>query len=748
MNDIPPQSAVRKRKSAHYDKFNAPDRPVRVHALIGFFDMNKKTLLALLLFLAVSVLPLCAAHAQSAAPSDEQIVHEYLSIFAPAALGQSAPVRASSRDAGQGGFPDATTALLRVVRRWNHMDPQTRAALEPYFEPVPVAGRDGEREAAQSSGSCSTLIGSTATTRQSRHFTIHYTTDASSQHAVAAAGTAGTPTYISNILAYAENVYSKEIGALGFQAPPMASDGRYHIYICNIVSRGYLGLTVTNAYYANNSAGSYLELDNDYSESNALRDGQTVQDMLEVTMAHEFFHAIQFGLNWRYPSYWALESTAVWMEDYVYPDNNDYIAQYLSNWFANTTTSIDHYSTGDTLAYGSAIFWHYITQKIAGNTAMRDVWELFKNDTQDCNLTGCPVGSYEITEIPLVEQYLAGKGTSLSDVFKSFGAANYTRDYVDAAQSNFPSVTPVNYGSAYTTLNTGSQTLNHLATRYYRFDPVTAEHDLRFSVTFTGDAATSWGLQVVLTRADGSRTLKSATVNSGAATLTVDGFGTTYTRAVLIVSNLSTTRTSDSKTYSFAMAQTDYAYAAVTSSRTLTAGWNLVAFPVYAQYPNPVQAISIDSGGDTLTASEILYYNNSAATLKDASALGSGFQGLGTPGAGYWLFVQSNTTISLNALEFSDTYIDVPVGAGWNMVGNPFAAAVAWSDAKVSVLETAVSAPLPLSAAAARGWAPGALFDWTGAAYQLRTHNSGFSLQPWTGYWLEAKRAFILRMYK
>jgi hypothetical protein len=703
---------------------------------------------ALLFFFIISIGWRISAQAVDLSVGDAQILHDYLMLFDPGALGETASLRTAARGAEPDMFPDATNVVLRVVRRWNTLEPQTQAALQPYFDLVPVTGRTGEREAAQSSSSCAVSIADSAATRQSQHFTIHYTTAAGSAHAVSSAGSAGTPTYISNILLYAEIVYEKEIETLGFQPPPMAADGRYHIYICDIVSRGYLGLTVTNAYYANNSAGSYLELDNDYTEPNILRAGQTVKDMLEVTMAHEFFHAIQFGLNWRYPSYWALESTAVWMEDFVYPNNNDYIAQYLINWFANTTTSIDHFSSGNTLAYGSSIFWHYISQKVSGNSMIYDVWSLFKNDTQDCNVTGCPAGSYEITEIPLIEQYLVTKGTDLDTVFKNFGAANYSRDYVDAAQSNFPTVAPVDFGQAYATLNTGSQALNHLATKYFKFIPATTQYDLRFTIAFTGNASVDWGMQAVFTTANGTRLVKTATVSSGAASLFVDGFGTTYTQAVIIVSNLSTASTADGKTYSLAMTQADVPYNTVTSSRTLSAGWNLIAVPVYSQFPNPTQAITIDAGGDTLTAAETFYYNNSAGVMYDASHVGSGYLGLGAPGAGYWMFMQNNSTISLSGLDPSVLVVDVPVGPGWNMIGCPYTTAMAWGDSKIMVLQSGSSVAIPLSQAVSRGWLSGVLYDWTGSAYNLRAHNSSFSMQPWTGYWLEVKKDLIIRIYK
>ena len=72
-----------------------------------------------------------------------------------------------------------------------------------------------------------------------------------------------------------------------------------------------------------------MKIDNNYEE-----DGYPTQGLmgLQVTAAHEFFHAIHFSLYSTYEASWLMEQTATWMEEQVYDHINDYRA-YLQYFF-------------------------------------------------------------------------------------------------------------------------------------------------------------------------------------------------------------------------------------------------------------------------------------------------------------------------------------------------------------------------------------------------------------------------------
>ncbi|MCH7733225.1 MAG: hypothetical protein IIB44_12085, partial [Candidatus Marinimicrobia bacterium] len=62
-------------------------------------------------------------------------------------------------------------------------------------------------------------------------------------------------------------------------------------------------------------------------------------EAVQVSVAHEFFHSIQFGYD-GWEAVWLLEATATWMEDEVFDDVNDNY-QYLLPWFQDPKVSLN-----------------------------------------------------------------------------------------------------------------------------------------------------------------------------------------------------------------------------------------------------------------------------------------------------------------------------------------------------------------------------------------------------------------------
>ena len=90
----------------------------------------------------------------------------------------------------------------------------------------------------------------------------------------------------------------------------------------------------------------YLVLDNDYSAFEF--PGTKPADDLEVTLAHEYNHILQFGYD-AFQDAWFAESTATWMEDQVYNGIDDYL-RYVRRWVKRwdtplTTSSIKEYGS-------------------------------------------------------------------------------------------------------------------------------------------------------------------------------------------------------------------------------------------------------------------------------------------------------------------------------------------------------------------------------------------------------------------
>ena len=70
------------------------------------------------------------------------------------------------------------------------------------------------------------------------------------------------------------------------------------------------------------------------------------EDILKVTIAHEFFHTIQYSYffgNILNENIWWLEATATLMEDEVYDSIDDYI-NYMNNFFNSSHKSFELYA--------------------------------------------------------------------------------------------------------------------------------------------------------------------------------------------------------------------------------------------------------------------------------------------------------------------------------------------------------------------------------------------------------------------
>jgi hypothetical protein len=202
----------------------------------------------------------------------------------------------------------------------------------------------------------------------------------------------GVPDYVYWTAVIADSVYDRIVNDLGFPAPPgdgayPEGDGSlYDIYLHNLPS-GVLGLTYPDSVdYEGDStqATSFMELDNDYSF--LIRYKNNPLDIVRVTVAHEFFHAVQFGMDWRessyfqigpnlYPSRPWMEMTAVWMEEKLYDNINDYYG-YLPSFFDSTKRSIEQFNGySDLHPYASVVWPLFLTQYFNDDNLIRVIWE-------------------------------------------------------------------------------------------------------------------------------------------------------------------------------------------------------------------------------------------------------------------------------------------------------------------------------------------------------------------------------------
>jgi hypothetical protein len=217
-------------------------------------------------------------------------------------------------------------------------------------------------------------------------FRFHYTL--SGTHAVASDDINGNqvPDYIDRMVSTFLTVAGQTLTLMGYTQPPgdgwvtgndNGGSNHYDIYVRNL-GYGLYGYTQSE-YYADHGTG-----DNENStlqENNAITSYMVMRnryenfptpelESIQVTAAHEFFHAIQFGYDAQEMP-WLMEATAVWMEEAIFDDINDSY-QYLPTWFNAPHIALDAEGTH---WYGSFIYFEYIDEHLGGWDAIRRIWE-------------------------------------------------------------------------------------------------------------------------------------------------------------------------------------------------------------------------------------------------------------------------------------------------------------------------------------------------------------------------------------
>ena len=174
-----------------------------------------------------------------------------------------------------------------------------------------------------------------------------------------------------------DSVYNFEIKYLGYPFPNH-DQSPYDIYITSSTSGSY-GYTQPEVETGNNTYSSYIVIHNNYQnfQTRGINGAR-------VTLAHEFYHAIQIAdYIYRYDKdefFYELSSTA--MEDFVFNTINDYY-NYLPYYFNNTENAFGCSScNGGQQEYALGIWNIFLRDRFGSNSIKRgyDIlkrqWEL------------------------------------------------------------------------------------------------------------------------------------------------------------------------------------------------------------------------------------------------------------------------------------------------------------------------------------------------------------------------------------
>jgi hypothetical protein len=185
----------------------------------------------------------------------------------------------------------------------------------------------------------------------------------------------GVPDFVERVQRLAERVYAIENRKLGWRDPKSdgrkgGRNGKTDIYLTQ-VGGALFGYAAPDRNQASRGRlprrlHGYLVLDNDYDPFEF--PGTKPNEVLEVTLAHEYNHILQFGYD-AYQDPWFAESSAVWMEDQVFNGIDDYL-RYVRRWVHRYDTPLTASSIKE---YGSAVWNQWLVRRY-GRPIVRKAW--------------------------------------------------------------------------------------------------------------------------------------------------------------------------------------------------------------------------------------------------------------------------------------------------------------------------------------------------------------------------------------
>ena len=387
-------------------------------------------------------------------------------------------------------------------------------------------------------------------------FKIHYSTTGSNAVPTADVAPAnGVPDYVEWLGSYADSSYRAEVITLAQFEPPsdgtLGGDSRYDIYTEEM---SYYGYTQSEGAGPNlwNDAYSYISVHRNFLNFPANDDPDGDQKgAAKVTVAHEYYHAIQFAYDYTEDT-WFMEASSTWMEDYVFdPVNDNY--NYLTDWFSYPDYSLN--STANLHLYAAFIWPKYLTQNF-GDTIMPELWN-------QC----ISASSY-----PALTSVLITHGATLNAQFAEFCVWNFITSsrndglhYTDAA--SYPLIPTVRTHTTYPVSGQGpasGSSPDAMGANYVRFNLPSGSG--QFIVTFNGNNSTPWIVKFLAWKAGAVDVYQESQLSldangDGSYTLTDPE---DFTNAVLVICNVSQSLNDRTYTYGASFTAIQYGVAVTT----------------------------------------------------------------------------------------------------------------------------------------------------------------------------------------
>lgn len=283
---------------------------------------------------------------------------------------------------------------------------------------------------------------------------------------------------------------------LGYRAPKQDSssaskkgDGRLDVYLADVGDSVY-GYCTTDDPHALRSSGyafsdlsAFCVLDNDFGV--AQFPGTHGLAALEVTAAHEFFHAVQFAYD-AWEDTWLMEGSAAWIEDEVYDDVNDNRQFLTASPLTRPGVPLD--ASLPPFHYGAWIFWRFLSERY-GTGIVSDVWTLADG----------AAGGPDRYSLQAATEAVGARGARFRSAFAAFAVANRlaARSYEEGRAYPAPRAAASWRLARGAGARTWSARLDHLTSTALAFRPGSAGGVLRLQLDLP-DGATGSAAQLVV----------------------------------------------------------------------------------------------------------------------------------------------------------------------------------------------------------------------------------------------------------
>ncbi|MGZ5404150.1 MAG: MXAN_6640 family putative metalloprotease [Nocardioides sp.] len=269
--------------------------------------------------------------------------------------------------------------------------------------------------------------------------------------------------WVNRSLRTMKAVWRKEVGKLGYRRPVKdgrfgGKGGKFDVYLKDVGSRGLYGYCAPE--YRKRGyqrlASGYCVLDNDFARSQF---NAKPANSLKVTAAHEFFHAVQFGYDYREDP-WLMEATATWMEERFADGVNDN-RQYLPDGQLVTTfRALDTFDQGSSVQYGNWVFFEFLSKRF-GIGIVKRIWKQ----------SGHLRGDGKTYSTDAIKRVLPRKAP-FKKVYAQFAAANTTPGRSYSEGKAWPSPTWVGRGRlGKGNVARGIVGIEHMATNAFALTP-------------------------------------------------------------------------------------------------------------------------------------------------------------------------------------------------------------------------------------------------------------------------------------